>query len=84
MELSELIKKANATHEIAEQYFATHTVPDDVLREYKGKVAQYENMYTSLEMMKKEVKTEDAVNGLIGQQKHVLELCIEFETNIIK
>lgn len=77
-------EKMDQIHAIVAQKFAeTTSIPGDLMREYNGKTAQYQDMYDSIETMKALVSTDDASENLINQQLNILTVWGQFEADIL-
>lgn len=68
-----------ALHEEVYSLFIEKNVQGPLKNEYNNKITQYESMYSSLEMMKNQMKEPSAAEGLINHQMTILAQRIEFE-----
>ena len=83
-ELKELNKKMLEVHSRVDILFKTANIPSMLMNEYKNKVDQYENMFDTVETMKKMVDTDEAVQQLILQQKEILNRRIKCEMELAR
>ena len=83
-ELKELKKKMEEVHGRVDVLFRTAKVPSMLMSEYKNKVDQSENMFDTVETMKKMVETNEAVDQLVVQQKEILNKRIKCELELAK
>ena len=67
-----------ALHEEVYALFMEKNIKGALKNEYNNKLAQYDNMYSSLESMKSQM-TDQAVESLINHQLTILSQRMEFE-----
>ena len=67
-----------ALHKAAQALFIKKTIKGALKNEYNNKLAQYDNMYSSLEAMKNQM-TDQAAESLINHQLTILNQRMEFE-----
>ena len=67
-----------ALHEEVYALFIEKNIKGALKNEYNNKITQYDNMYSSLETMKNQMK-EQAAEGLINHQLTILNQRMEFE-----
>ena len=68
----------HALHEEVHALFIEKNIKGALKNEYNNKINQYDNMYSSLEIMKSQM-TEQAAESLIGHQLTILNQRIAFE-----
>lgn len=85
---SEILKikfeEVERVHEKISPCFLLPNVDDDLKKEYRNKTAQYRNMLQTLETMKADVETDDAIESLVNQQLAVIKKWVLFEFEIAK
>lgn len=67
-----------ALHEEVHALFIEKNIKGALKNEYNNKLAQYDNMYSSLEAMKSQM-TDPAAESLINHQLTILSQRMEFE-----
>lgn len=67
-----------ALHEEVYALFIEKNIKGALKNEYNNKLAQYDNMYSSLESMKSQM-TDQAAESLINHQLTILSQRMEFE-----
>ncbi len=83
-ELKDLSKKMEEIHSRVDVLFKTAKIPSMLMNEYNNKVYQYQNMFDTVETMKKMAESDDAVEKLIFQQKEILNRRIKCELELAK
>lgn len=68
----------HALHEEVHALFIEKNIKGALKNEYNNKLAQYDNMYSSLEAMKSQM-TDQAAESLINHQLTILSQRMEFE-----
>lgn len=77
-ELQQKQSKMQALHEEVHALFIEKNIKGALKNEYNNKLAQYDNMYSSLEAMKNQM-TDQAAESLINHQLTILSQRMEFE-----
>lgn len=77
-ELQQKQSEMQALHEEVHALFIEKNIKGALKNEYNNKLAQYDNMYSSLEAMKSQM-TDPAAEGLINHQLTILNQRMEFE-----
>lgn len=72
-----------ALHEEVYALFIEKNIKGALKNEYNNKLAQYDNMYSSLEAMKSQM-TDQAAESLINHQLTILSQRMEFEREMKK
>lgn len=83
-EIQEIQLQIEKAHEASLAYIANHSIGIVEKKEYNTTVSQYENKFKSVEMMKSMTTSEDTVQGLVNQQKTILEAWLAYEMNFVK
>lgn len=77
-ELQQKQSEMQALHEEVYALFIEKNIKGALKNEYNNKLAQYDNMYSSLEAMKSQM-TDQAAESLINHQLTILSQRMEFE-----
>ena len=77
-ELQQKQSEMQAIHEEVYALFIEKNIKGALKNEYNHKLAQYDNMYSSLEAMKSQM-TDQAAESLINHQLTILSQRMEFE-----
>lgn len=77
-ELQQKQSEMQALHEEVHALFIEKNIKGALKNEYNNKLAQYDNMYSSLEAMKNQM-TDQAAESLINHQLTILSQRMEFE-----
>lgn len=77
-ELQQKQSEMQAIHEEVHALFIEKNIKGALKNEYNNKLAQYDNMYSSLEAMKSQM-TDQAAESLINHQLTILSQRMEFE-----
>ena len=77
-ELQQKLSEMHALHEEVYALFIEKNIKGALKNEYNNKLAQYDNMYSSLEAMKSQM-TDQAAESLINHQLTILSQRMEFE-----
>lgn len=77
-ELQQKQSEMNALHKEVHALFIEKNIKGALKNEYNNKLAQYDNMYSSLEAMKSQM-TDQAAESLINHQLTILSQRMEFE-----
>ena len=77
-ELQQKQSEMNALHKEVHALFIEKNIKGALKNEYNNKLAQYDNMYSSLEAMKSQM-TDQAAESLINHQLTILNQRMEFE-----
>ena len=77
-ELQRKQSEMQALHEEVYALFIEKNIKGALKNEYNNKLAQYDNMYSSLEAMKSQM-TDQAAESLINHQLTILSQRMEFE-----
>lgn len=77
-ELQQKQSEMYALHKEVHALFIEKNVKGALKNEYNNKLAQYDNMYSSLEAMKSQM-TDQAAESLINHQLTILSQRMEFE-----
>lgn len=73
----------HALHKEVHALFIEKNIKGALKNEYNNKLAQYDNMYSSLEAMKSQM-TDQAAESLINHQLTILSQRMEFEREMKK
>ena len=73
----------HALHKEVHALFIGKNIKGTLKNEYNNKLAQYDNMYSSLEAMKSQM-TDQAAESLINHQLTILSQRMEFEREMKK
>lgn len=73
----------HALHKEVHALFIEKNIKGALKNEYNNKLAQYDNMYSSLESMKSQM-TDQAAESLINHQLTILSQRMEFEREMKK
>lgn len=82
-ELQQKQSEMQALHEEVYALFIEKNIKGALKNEYNNKLAQYDNMYSSLEAMKSQM-TDQAAESLINHQLTILSQRMEFEREMKK
>lgn len=77
-ELQQKQSEMHALHKEVHALFIGKNIKGTLKNEYNNKLAQYDNMYSSLEAMKSQM-TDQAAESLINHQLTILSQRMEFE-----
>ena len=77
-QLQQKQSEMQALHKEVHALFIEKNIKGALKNEYNNKLAQYDNMYSSLEAMKNQM-TDQAAESLINQQLTILNQRMEFE-----
>lgn len=77
-QLQQKQSEMHALHKEVHALFIEKNIKGALKNEYNNKLAQYDNMYSSLEAMKSQM-TDQAAEGLINHQLTILNQRMEFE-----
>lgn len=77
-QLQQKQSEMQALHEEVYALFIEKNIKGALKNEYNNKLAQYDNMYSSLESMKSQM-TDQAAESLINHQLTILSQRMEFE-----
>lgn len=77
-ELQQKQSEMHALHKEVHALFIEKNIKGALKNEYNNKLAQYDNMYSSLEAMKNQM-TDQAAESLINHQLTILSQRMEFE-----
>ncbi|MDY2912274.1 MAG: hypothetical protein SOT58_09565 [Agathobacter sp.] len=77
-QLQQKQSEMQALHEEVYALFIEKNIKGALKNEYNNKLAQYDNMYSSLEAMKSQM-TDQAAESLINHQLTILSQRMEFE-----
>lgn len=77
-QLQQKQSEMQALHEEVHALFIEKNIKGALKNEYNNKLAQYDNMYSSLEAMKSQM-TDQAAESLINHQLTILSQRMEFE-----
>lgn len=77
-ELQQKQSEMHALHKEVHALFIEKKIKGALKNEYNNKLAQYDNMYSSLEAMKSQM-TDQAAESLINHQLTILSQRMEFE-----
>ena len=77
-ELQQKQSEMQALHKEVHALFIEKNIKGALKNEYNNKLAQYDNMYSSLEAMKNQM-TDQAAEGLINHQLTILNQRMVFE-----
>lgn len=82
-QLQQKQSEMQALHEEVHALFIEKNIKGALKNEYNNKLAQYDNMYSSLEAMKSQM-TDQAAESLINHQLTILSQRMEFEREMKK
>lgn len=82
-QLQQKQSEMQALHEEVYALFIEKNIKGALKNEYNNKLAQYDNMYSSLEAMKSQM-TDQAAESLINHQLTILSQRMEFEREMKK
>ena len=77
-QLQQKQSEMHALHKEVHALFIEKNIKGALKNEYNNKIAQYDNMYSSLEAMKSQM-TDQAAESLINHQLTILSQRMEFE-----
>ena len=80
-QLQQKQSEMHALHKEVHALFIEKNIKGALKNEYNNKLAQYDNMYSSLEAMKSQM-TDQAAESLINHQLTILSQRMEFEREI--
>lgn len=82
-QLQQKQSEMHALHKEVHALFIGKNIKGALKNEYNNKLAQYDNMYSSLESMKSQM-TDQAAESLINHQLTILSQRMEFEREMKK
>ena len=82
-DLQQKQSEMHALHKEVHALFIEKNIKGALKNEYNNKLAQYDNMYSSLEAMKSQM-TDQAAESLINHQLTILSQRMEFEREMKK
>ena len=84
LNIVEIKKKAELIHKKVSQIVEVAEIKGEMLREYNNKVSQFNGMYEAVESMKSVANNSDTIEGLLVQQREILQNWMDFELTFSK